>query len=72
MKESLAPVKKEEDIDRPAQRDAPTKYDGVAEATGQLHLFDPKTNSFMLQAENTRCQLLRTEQFKCKTCDVSR
>ncbi|KAK3812500.1 MAG: cytoplasm protein [Linnemannia elongata] len=62
--ESLAPVKKEEDIDRPAQRDAPTKYDGVAEATGQLNLFDPKTNLFMLQAEHIRCQLLRTEKFK--------
>lgn len=63
-------MKKEDDIDRPAQRDAPTKYDGVAEATGQLNLFDPKTNLFMLQAEHVRCQLLRTEKFKCKPIDV--
>ncbi|KAG0378336.1 hypothetical protein BGX24_004113 [Mortierella sp. AD032] len=63
-KESLAPVKQEASVDRPSQRNAPTKYDGVAEATGELNLFDPKCNLFMVQADDIRCQLLRTEKFK--------
>ncbi|KAF9930844.1 hypothetical protein FBU30_011211 [Linnemannia zychae] len=63
-KENRSSVTKEAKINKPAQRDAPTKYDGVAEAIGELRLFDPKTNEFMLQAENVRCQLLRTDEFK--------
>ncbi|KAI1315063.1 hypothetical protein EDD11_001356 [Mortierella claussenii] len=50
-------------IDKPALRDIPTQYDGVAEAVGELNLFDPKTNLFMSQADNVRCQLLRTDKF---------
>ncbi|KAF9361228.1 hypothetical protein BGX34_007273 [Mortierella sp. NVP85] len=50
-------------IEKPALRDIPTVYDGVAEAEGELNLFDPRTNLFMTQAENVRCQLLRTTNF---------
>ncbi|KAF8933330.1 hypothetical protein BGZ58_006429 [Dissophora ornata] len=54
---------KKEEIEKPALRDVPTTYDGVAEAVGELHLFDATTSLFMIQADNVRCQLLRTAKF---------
>ncbi|KAF9915200.1 hypothetical protein BX616_006693, partial [Lobosporangium transversale] len=68
-KEKLPNIKKEQpsvqvqDIDKPALRNVPTQYDGVVEAVGELHLFDPRTNHFMTQADSVRCQLLRTAKY---------
>ncbi|KAF9988515.1 hypothetical protein BGZ65_001977, partial [Modicella reniformis] len=68
-REKRAPAitdEKEDDlhqIEKPSLRDIPTTYDGVAEAEGELNLFDPRTNLFMSQADNVRCQLLRTAKF---------
>lgn len=57
-------------IEKPTLRDMPTTYDGVAEAEGELNLFDPRTNLFMSQADNVRCQLLRTADFTCKSLNL--
>ena len=54
------------EIDRPELRNAPAKYEGVVEARGDLCLFDPMTNLFMDQADNVKCQLVRTGPYKCK------
>ncbi|KAF9962255.1 hypothetical protein BGZ72_008390 [Mortierella alpina] len=67
-KEKTASVKHEEDedeytIDKPSVRHAPSKYEGVAEAVGELNLFDARTNLFMSQADEVRCQLLRTGKY---------
>lgn len=58
-------------IEKPALRDIPTTYDGVAEAEGELNLFDPRTSLFMTQADNVRCQLLRTADFTCKLLSLA-
>ncbi|KAG0305248.1 hypothetical protein BGZ98_004419 [Dissophora globulifera] len=56
-------VEEAQRIEKPALRNIPTTYDGVAEAVGELNLFDPRSNLFMSQADNVRCQLLRTAKF---------
>ncbi|KAF8983482.1 hypothetical protein BGZ46_010157 [Entomortierella lignicola] len=66
-KRGKTPIKNEvevkQEIDKPILRDIPTTYEGVAEAIGELNLFDSRTNLFMPQADNIRCQLLRTAKF---------
>ncbi|KAI8359368.1 VID27 cytoplasmic protein-domain-containing protein [Mortierella sp. GBAus27b] len=62
-KDEAKDVDDQYNIEKPFLRDIPTTYDGVAEAEGELNLFDPRTSLFMTQAENVRCQLLRTANF---------
>ncbi|KAF9360599.1 hypothetical protein BGX26_008584 [Mortierella sp. AD094] len=65
-KKGNSPVKEVEvkhEIDKPELANIPTTYEGVAEAVGELSLFDARTNLFMKQADNVRCQFLRTAKF---------
>ncbi|KAF9169502.1 hypothetical protein BGX20_010235, partial [Mortierella sp. AD010] len=65
-KKGSSPIKEVEvkhEIDRPGLANIPTTYEGVAEAVGELSLFDARTNLFMKQADDVRCQFLRTAKF---------
>ncbi|KAG0242479.1 hypothetical protein BGW41_004047 [Actinomortierella wolfii] len=54
--------------EKPAQRpdvgDQPITYEGVAEAEGELHLYNSQTSLFEIQAEHVVVQIVRSSKFE--------
>ncbi|KAF9969962.1 hypothetical protein BGZ73_007476 [Actinomortierella ambigua] len=49
---------------RPDVAEKPVQYEGIAEAEGELHLYDATTNLFEMQASQVVVQLVRASRFE--------